>query len=123
MGENAREARESVSDAARRAQDRAGEFARGAGDQARRIRRRSSDLYRANPIAVGTALLATGTIIGLALPRTRLEDDLIGDKRDDVVDKGKELAHQALGKASEKVKNLGGDEESQRVTKPGDDFH
>jgi hypothetical protein len=56
-------------------------------------------------------MLAAGTIIGLAVPRTKTEDEWIGGTRDDVVGKAHELAHQAIGKADEAVNRIGTEDE------------
>jgi len=109
----AHEARDSVSDFAQRAQHRASELSRGAGNQARRAQRRGNELFRSNPIAVGAALLAAGTIFGLAAPSTRAERQWVGGARDNVIGKAQDLAHQALGKAGEAVKRMGETDESE----------
>jgi gas vesicle protein len=107
----ARDAKESVSGVAHKAQDKAVELSYGARDQARRAQRRSGEIFRNNPIAIGAAMLAAGTIIGLAVPRTKTEDEWIGGTRDDVVGKAQELAHQAIGKADEAVNRIGTEDE------------
>jgi gas vesicle protein len=122
----AHEAKDSVSDVAQRTGSKASELSRGAGHQLRRVQRSSGELYRANPIAVGTALLAAGTLVGLAMPRTKVENEWLGEARDEVVDKAQDLAHQALGKADEAVQRIGDAGESQVETsarKPGDEYH
>ena len=103
----AQSAKDSASDVAHRAQGTAIELSRDARKQVRRVRRRSSELYRSNPIAVGTAMLALGTAIGLGIPSTKTEDDLVGGARDDVLKKGRQLAHQAFEKAGDAVAHVG----------------
>jgi len=100
-------ARESVGEVAHRAQDAARGLRRGATQQARYVSRRSQDLYRDNPLAVGAAMLAAGTVVGLALPRTKVEDEWMGSARDRVVGKAEELAHTALEKAGDVVDQAG----------------
>jgi hypothetical protein len=119
-------AKETVSDIAQRAQGKASELSHGAGEQARRVQRRSSEVYRSNPIAVGAALLAAGTIVGLVVPRTTTENEWLGGARDNVVGKAQELAHQAFGKAGEAVKRIAEDKsqgESSASDRGDDDFH
>ncbi len=64
-------------------------------------------MIKQHPIAAGAALLAVGAAIGLAIPRTLLEDTWIGHERDrlmasarklvdGVFDKGKVLAKQVV---------------------------
>ena len=38
---------------------------------------------------------------GLAIPRTKVEDEWIGGARDDAMDKAQKFAHKAFGKAGE----------------------
>lgn len=122
----AHEAKDTISDAAQRTGSKASELSRGAGEQVRRVQRSSGELYRSNPIAVGAAMLAAGTLAGLAIPRTNVEDEWLGDVRDDVVDKAQDLAHETLGKAGEAVKHIGDAGESQgeiSARKPSDQYH
>ncbi|MEJ7601398.1 MAG: DUF3618 domain-containing protein [Kofleriaceae bacterium] len=110
---------DTVSGAAHRVQDTATGLARGAGDGARRVGRRSSELYRDNPLAVGAAVLALGTIVGLAMPRTDREDEWMGSARDRVFDRAEELAHDAMEKVGEAVEQFGGETESSNGSTQG----
>jgi ElaB/YqjD/DUF883 family membrane-anchored ribosome-binding protein len=49
-------------------------------------------MMRENPLAVGAAAVAVGAAIGLVLPRTRQEDELMGEMRDQLVDRAQEAA-------------------------------
>lgn len=53
------------------------------------------------PLAVGVAFAALGALVGLALPRSRKEDELMGEKSDHVVEAAKEKGEELLqsGKA------------------------
>lgn len=121
VSEFAHDAGGKASELAHDAQDRAIDIVHGAGDQARRVGRRSSEIYRANPLAVGAAMLAVGTVIGLAVPSTRLEDEWLGSASDNVMDKAHELAHQAIGKAGDAVQHMA-DEVSSRSDNDGSDM-
>ena len=46
-----------------------------------------------NPLAVGAVAMAVGAAVGLALPETRREQELMGDARDRVVDNAKSMAN------------------------------
>jgi len=124
VSEVAHGAKDSVSEIAHKAQDKATELSRGAGEQARRLQSRTSELYRSNPIAVGAALLAAGTIIGLAMPRTTVENEWLGGARDNVLGKAQGLAHKAFDKAGEAVNRIA-DNESQTETSADEhrDYH
>lgn len=105
-----RKVAEVVGDVAHRTQESASELSHKAESQARRIGRRSREVYRENPIAIAAGLLAVGTLAGMAIPRTRTEDRLIGGARDDAMDKAEELAHKAFQKAGEAVQRFGSEE-------------
>ena len=49
-----------------------------------------------NPLALGAVALAIGAAIGLSLPRTRRENQLFGDYRDQLVGQAREYAHEAI---------------------------
>ncbi|MBA3465161.1 MAG: DUF3618 domain-containing protein [Deltaproteobacteria bacterium] len=100
---------DTVSGAAHRVQHTAVDLAHGAGKQARRVQRRGTELFRENPLAVGAALLALGTVVGLSIPRTDTEDEWMGSARDNVMDRAQDLAHQAIGKIGEVVDDIGSD--------------
>lgn len=85
------------------ARERAAYMARGARMQARRVGRRSSDIFRDNPLAVGAAMIALGTVVGMALPRTELEDQWMGNARDQVFGRAQEAVHEVVGRAEEAV--------------------
>jgi len=61
-----------------------------------------------SPLAIGVVALATGTAIGLALPRTEKEDQLLGSARDTVVDRAQELASEAVDTVRERLTDEGG---------------
>jgi len=64
-------------------------------------------MFRDNPIAIGAAMLALGTLFGLIVPRTEREDEWIGGKRDQMLGKAQELTHEAFQKAGEAIKHAG----------------
>jgi len=64
--------------------------------QARRAQTGFWQMMEENPMAVGIATLALGVLAGLSLPSTRKEDELLGEKRDRVVDRLGEVGREAL---------------------------
>ena len=81
-------------------------------ETARNVGHHLADGYRAStekftqaadeyPLAIGAAFAALGVLVGLALPRTRKEDELMGEQSDHLVDAAKEKGEQLLetGKA------------------------
>jgi len=101
-------AREAVGDvsgktraAANRAQRQIGQYSRQATSQLQYWMER-------NPLAVGAVAMAVGAAVGLALPETRREQELMGDARDRVVDNAKAMANNAVDRATEAAQNLVG---------------
>ena len=102
----AHQATESVGTFAHRAGEKAVELGKGTKRQVIRLQKGSASAYRANPIAVGAAVLAVGTAIGLAIPSTQREDALMGAKRDELFEKAQGMAHDALETVEEAGKKL-----------------
>lgn len=91
-------------------QDRAGEFAdeaqykmRSAARQVEYRARSASnwleDMMQERPMAAGAVALGVGAMIGMALPGTRKEDELMGRKRDQLVDEMGDTAREYAEKA------------------------
>lgn len=81
------------------AADRAGDAADYAQWQAQRARSWLEQTWDDNPLLVAGAALAAGTIIGLSLPETPMENKLMGDARDNLVEKAQGLAEDTVQKA------------------------
>ena len=65
-----------------------------------------------NPLALGAAALAVGAVIGYALPRTHVEDVLMGDARDAVIQRAGTVTNDvASGVGTFAEKTAGGVEE------------
>jgi hypothetical protein len=89
--------------------ERAQNVARGAQNQARRVEETFVRKLNDAPLAVGAAALALGTAVGLAVPRTRMEDEWLGDARDTLLDKAQSVASQTLDKVGEVAERVTGD--------------
>jgi hypothetical protein len=70
-----------------RAFDQPQQFSRGYSRSAQRVSRPSyfQRAWRANPLLVGAAAAAIGAIVGLGVPETERENELMGEARDSVV--------------------------------------
>jgi ElaB/YqjD/DUF883 family membrane-anchored ribosome-binding protein len=55
---------------------------------------RVSSAIRSNPVPLGIAAAALGLAAGYALPSTEKEGELVGEKRDELVDKARELVQE-----------------------------
>jgi len=81
--------------------DRADAVVREARERGRAAERGARRRYDENPLLAGAVALAVGAAIGLALPHTRREDELVGKVRDRVLDAAGGLAQRAVDKAQE----------------------
>jgi hypothetical protein len=100
---------EKVSDAA----SRASEYVNDARYRARRTTRRAQNSFdrvmRENPLALGAAATLIGAAIGMTLPATETENEMMGDARDNVVERARGMASDAAERvqdAAEQVKNV-----------------
>jgi ElaB/YqjD/DUF883 family membrane-anchored ribosome-binding protein len=92
----------SVGDYAGKAYDRVGDL----GSQARD----HYDYYiEENPLAVGAVALALGAAVGMAIPSTRVENQLMGETREQLMQKAQDTA----GDLVDRVKQVAG--EAQRT--------
>ena len=89
-----RDVKETAGDLAHRAQEAASTVA----DRTRYQARRVEDRFYESPLGVGAATLALGLAAGLALPAPDAEVVLVGDARDRVVDRARDLATQTKDK-------------------------
>jgi uncharacterized protein YjbJ (UPF0337 family) len=66
-------------------QETAGRFAHETQYRARRLEDQVQDMLRTNPLGVGAAALAVGAVIGLIIPETRREHEMMGETRDNLM--------------------------------------
>lgn len=84
----------SVDDAAHLAYEKAGEYSKQAKEQ--------YEYYiEENPLAVGAVAFAAGAAIGFAIPATRYESKLLGEYRDNLMQKATQQAKGLLNQAGE----------------------
>jgi hypothetical protein len=81
------------------AQERAGQMAGQARYQARRVEDRFQQMLQENPLAVGAVAFALGAAIGLTVPATRKEHELMGEARDSLMQQAKSSAQDTLQRA------------------------
>jgi gas vesicle protein len=101
VGEKAGHLKDQALDLGHQAQDKALKLKRQASTQVRRVRTGFWETMEANPLLVGAATLALGIVAGLAIPSTDVEDEWMGETRDQLVDQAKELGQEALDKGKE----------------------
>jgi hypothetical protein len=90
-----------------------GDYVDTARSTARRTSRRAQTTFnrvlRENPLALGAAATLVGAAIGMTVPETEVENEWMGDARDNVVERAKEMAGNAaerVGSTAEQVKNV-----------------
>lgn len=105
-GQFADRARNVAGDAKERAQHLAGDVKHraedlygSAQDMTRRSAMRVEDSFQENPLAIGAVAMAIGLAAGLAAPVTDREVRLMGDARDQFVDRAKDIAEETREKA------------------------
>jgi ElaB/YqjD/DUF883 family membrane-anchored ribosome-binding protein len=109
VGETASQAQEKAGQVASQAQDKVEQVAGQAqdqvsrlGDQARYQARRASGgfqrMLRENPLSVGALAAGVGAAVGLAIPETTKEHEVMGETRDNLVETVQEKAQDAQQK-------------------------
>jgi len=104
-GEAASRVQDAAEGAAHRVQDMTGTVASQTAYQTRRAEDRLRQALRENPLGVGAVALAIGTAVGLAIPETERERQLMGEARDSLVERAQEAAAETL----DKVQQVAGD--------------
>jgi len=92
---------ERASNLASATQETAGNLVSGAQYQAQRAEDRFGRTLQENPLAVGAVALALGAAVGLALPITERENQLMGEARDTLVERAQGLAQDTMGKVQQ----------------------
>ena len=90
----------SAGDAAHRAYERAGEFGTIAHDK-------YDEYLEENPLALGAVALAVGAAVGLAIPSTRYEGQLMGEAREGLMNRAQEAAGSLVDKAKQVASEAG----------------
>jgi ElaB/YqjD/DUF883 family membrane-anchored ribosome-binding protein len=127
-GEALERARDRVDESATQAQDRASEAASQAQDmvsnlthQARYQARRASGgferMVRENPLAMGALAVGAGAALGLAIPQSTQEHEVMGEARDTFVEKAQEKAQDAqqrVGRVAQEAQSAAKEEASNK---------
>jgi ElaB/YqjD/DUF883 family membrane-anchored ribosome-binding protein len=98
-------AKDYASDVSDRAQQLTGQVRDRARRSSRQAQRRFEDVLRTNPLAVGAAAALVGAVVGLSVPSTETEDQLMGEARDSVVERARDLASDAADRVGEAAGN------------------
>lgn len=101
VGDVAEQAQERVGQFAEQAQEKVGQFTDQAQYGARQAKSRFDDTLQENPLALGAVVVAAGIAVGLSLPETPWEDQLMGEARDSVVQKAQGAAQETMEKVQQ----------------------
>jgi len=112
VGNIADQAQETAGNVVNQAQETAGYLADQAQYQAQRFEDRFQQALYENPLAVGAVAVALGTAVGFVLPQTQRENELLGETRDQLIDRAQTVAHDTL----EKVQQVAGEVMDQAQT-------
>ncbi len=104
IGRRAHDMRDLASDVGRGTAERARQAGHGIAEQAGRAQNAFSQLIREQPLVAGAIGLAIGAIIGASLPRSRREDELMGEASESV----KATAKGAAREQFEHIEDAGG---------------
>ena len=83
------------------ARERVGQLGESARYRMEQMRGGYDSIVREQPLVLGAIGLAVGALLGAGLPRTRQEDELMGEASDRLTEKAKEAGREQLEKAKE----------------------
>lgn len=107
VSDRAHAARDYTSDKLQVARERTADYADRAKARASDARRRAADGFDASPLTGALVGVAAGALLGLLLPRTRREDQLLGETRDKLADAAKAAAKAAADTAKQELDDRG----------------
>jgi hypothetical protein len=79
---------------------------------AKRVEQTFQRQLQERPLAVGAAAIAIGTMVGCALPRTRVEDELLGETSNSVLARAGDVVHDAAASVGSGPRTQGEEEDS-----------
>jgi hypothetical protein len=123
VGDLAGQAGDKVGDLAGSVREGASRLGDRTREQAQRARTGFWQMLEERPLSVGAATLALGVIAGLSIPSTDKENELMGETRDRLLDKAREVGEETLDKgkqvAQTAVETLKEEAERQDLTASG----
>jgi ElaB/YqjD/DUF883 family membrane-anchored ribosome-binding protein len=92
---------QSAKDSLQSARDRASQLGGTARRQVERARSGYDTMLNEHPLALGAVGLAIGAVAAAVIPRTRKEDEMMGEARDNLVDQAKQAGGEKLEQAKQ----------------------
>ncbi len=99
VGETASQAQDRAGQVASQAQDRVSQLGSRTRGQAERARGGFQRMLQENPLAVGALAVGAGAAVGLAMPQTIKEHEVMGEARDSLVETAQEKVQDAQQRA------------------------
>ena len=117
VGEAAGEIQDRASELASDAREQVGQIGHQAQYRMHRAQGQLERMVQDNPMAVGAMALAIGAAVGMMVPETRQEHELMGEARDRFVDRAQDMAQDAGEKVQQVVDKVSStaQEEAQRA--------
>lgn len=107
MSDRAHSARDYTSDKLQSARERTSDYASRARTRASETRQRAAQGYDEHPLTGALIGVAAGALLGLLLPRTQRENELLGETRDRLADAAKAAARAAADTAKQQLDEKG----------------
>jgi len=104
VGNTMQSAKDSLTSGVQSARERASQLGDTASQQLDRAKESWDSIVRDNPLVIGAVGLAIGAVVAALAPRTRTEDELMGETRDDLVDKAKQAGTTKLDQVKDQAK-------------------
>ncbi len=98
LGDLTDKVKEQASELTDKVKEQASDFGDRVQQGTRKVRLGFWQLLEERPLAVGAATLAIGLLAGLSIPSTDVEDELMGETRDQLFDSAKETGRELLDK-------------------------
>jgi ElaB/YqjD/DUF883 family membrane-anchored ribosome-binding protein len=118
LAQAAQSMRERASATTQSAKETLGAFGSSARSQMDRAKSSADYMMREQPLALGAIGVAVGAFLAAMAPRTRQEDELMGEARDRLVDKAQETGKEKLDQAKQAANAAMKTEGSQRSEAP-----
>lgn len=103
MGERAGQVQEKAGEYVEQAQDMAGQLGHQAQYKAQDAYDKFDRLMHESPLVVGAVAIGLGAAVGLAIPETRKENEMMGEARDSLLDTAQQKAQETMHKAEQVV--------------------
>lgn len=99
-------ARDRMSESANSGRSRMGDMSQRSQQQFYQAKSRVNNMLEEQPLAIGALGIAIGAMLGAALPATRREDEMLGRKRDDLLENAKATGREQAEHLKESAKRV-----------------